>query len=477
MLVACGDNRTTAGSDAAVTDASLDAVVFAACREFDASPASAPAHVASMLDASDVQSPTMCAAVDAPYGIASSGPDSVVPLEGLVAGTAYVVQLRSPADLAFYVVTGCSTMTGPAAAECALFVDASAGGEEVGRFVATGSSAFVVIDYYLSATPSNQRFTLDVYAEACQDDSACTDAALPVCLHGRCVACADSFDCPSPLLPHCDELTNTCAAGADLCTGDDASEPMDDGPAGAFALFDTGGAFTASAQICSSPRSEVDFYTFDVTSPGETWDLTLTWTGTRDLDLEVYAANGETYALSLWEQPEAIRLGYLPVGSYYVRVMDFSTATSTPVSYTLSGVRASQTGCTLPSDCAVDYRNSVFRGNCTAGACVSITATDLAAGERCDTEDDCLASLACPDFYFAANADTRSVCAPTCMNDSQCASLGANYVCTTYVTTGNFCVQKCTSSEQCPTDPFSEPVSGPWYRLSCQTTTGHCVFQ
>jgi len=477
VLVACGDDKTPVQPDASTdVDAQVDAGVFAACREFVASPFSLPAHVAGMLDASDVASPQMCTTVDAPYGIASAGPDSVVALEGLVPGTAYIVQLRSSSDLAFYVASGCSTMTGPATTECALFVDASAGGEEVGRFVATASDAFVVVDYYASATPANQRFTLDVYPEACQEDGNCT--APPVCYNGRCVQCADGFDCASPALPRCDGANNTCAVGADMCTADDASEPMDDGPSGAVALVpDAGGAFTATAQICSSPRTEEDYYKFDVTTAGETWDLSLTWTGTRDLDVEVYSATGEQLGFSYWEQPEVVRLGYLAIGTYYISISDFSTVTTTPVSYTIAGQRASSTGCTGRADCAVDYRNAVFRGNCTGGACVSITATDLAAGDACDTEDDCQDNLSCPDFFFVANADTRSVCAPHCANDSECTSLGSDYVCTTYLATGNFCVQKCTTSDQCPTDPSSEPLAGPWYRLSCQTSTGRCLFQ
>lgn len=476
MLAACGGGDHAPPRPDASVDASPDATVFAACREFADPPNPVPAHVASMLAASDVQSPTGCAVVNAPYGIASAGPDSVVPLSGLVPGTAYIVQLRSSADLAFYVVTGCSTMTGPSDGECALFVDASARTEEVGRFVASASTAYVVVDYYASATPASQRFTLDVYAEACQDDSACTSGP-PVCYHGRCVECADSFDCPTTSAPRCDGATNLCAAGADLCTADDASEPSDDGPSGAVLLTpDAGGAITATAQICSSPRSEADYYKL-VVAAGETWDFNLAWTGARDLDLEVFTATGDDVGLSLWEQPESMRLAYLAAGTYYVRITDFTTTTTAPISYTLTGQRVSSTGCTGPADCAINYAHEVYRGACTAGACVPITATNLAAGALCDTEGDCAADLACPDFYFMANADTRSVCAPHCTTDAGCAAMGSDYVCTTYLTTGNFCIQKCTADAQCPTDPTSQPISGPWYRLACQTSTGRCVFQ
>ena len=479
MLFACGDDKTPARPDANVQDATPDAPVYAACREFAGVASSVPAHVATALAQSDVQSPMQCTTIDAPYGVESAGPDRVVPLEGLVPGTAYIVRLLSNADLAFYVVDGCSTATGPADSECKLFVDASAEAEEVGRFVASSATAFVVVDHYASATPTNQQFTLDVYAEACQDDAACTSGP-PVCYLGRCVECADSFDCTQPTAPRCDPGVNLCGAGVDVCTADDATEPMNDGPSGAVTLVpDGGGAVTATAQICSSPRGESDYYKFAVTTAGETWDLSLTWTGARDLDLEVLDATGSDVGLSFWEQPETMRLAYLPIGTYYVRVTDFSTVTPASVDYTLAGQRvSSQVGCTVRAECAVNYRNQVFRGECTGGACVPITyATGVGVGGACDTEDDCAASLACPDFFFVANADTRSVCAPHCTSDSGCMSLGADYVCTTYLATGNFCIQKCTADDQCATDPSSEPLTAPWYRLVCQTSTGRCIFQ
>jgi hypothetical protein len=477
LVVGCGDGPDTSVTpDASVVDATPDAPMFAACGEFGGAALTLPAHVTGMLAAADVQSPVQCAAVNAPYGIASSGPDTVVPLVGLVPGTAYVVQLRSGADLAFYVATGCSTMSGPAASECKLFVDASAGGEEVGRFTADSDTAYVIVDHYASATPANQRFELDVYVEACQDDTNCTGGP-PVCFNGRCVECADSFDCPVVGMPRCESATNVCATGTDACTADDASEPANDGPSGAVVLTpDAGGAFTTTNQICSSPRTEADFFKF-AADAGDAWDLTLTWTGTRDLDLEVFNATGQTFGLSFWEQPETMHLSYLPAGTYWIRVTDFSAVTTAPISYTLAGQRVTTTGCTTRADCAADYRNQIYRGDCVNGACVSITATDLGAGSPCDTEDDCSDDLACPDFYFVADADTRSVCAAYCTTDSNCTAMGADYVCTTYLATGNFCVQKCTSDAQCPSDPTSEPVTDPWYRLTCQVSSGRCIFQ
>ncbi len=437
--------------------------------------ATVPAQVMGTLDAPDVQSPTSCAAVDAPYGIESAGPDTVVRIGGLTPGTAYIVKLDSSEDLAFYLASGCSTPSGPAEDECSLFVDASAGTREVGRFVATSTSTYVVIDYYASHTPSNQSFMLEVYPESCTASSQCT-AGLPVCSNGKCVECVSSFDCTDAQRPRCDVAEATCIAGTDACTTDDAIEPADDGPAGARALVpDAGGLATASGQICNTPRSEADYYAFEVGSLGETWDFSLAWTGSRDLDFELYDATGSRLGMSFWEQPERARLTYLPLGTYYVRVRDFSTQTAMPVAYTLTAQRTLGTGCTNRAQCATEYRNQVFRGDCVAGACVTLEgAGQVAEGGACDSVSDCGSGMSCPSFYFVADADARGVCARTCANDGDCAPLGTDYVCTTYLAT-NLCVQKCTADAQCPTSLDSQPVSGPWYRLTCQTATGRCV--
>lgn len=447
------------------------APTFPACKEFSGPGASLPAHVVGALDASDVESPAACTEVDAPYGIESAGPDSVVRINGLTIGAPYIVKLTSAADLAFYVASGCSTATGPGDNECKLFVDASSGTREVGKFVADAATMFVVVDYYASASPSSQAFTLDVYPEMCSSSAQCS-SNLPACVAGQCVECETSFDCMSAAKPRCDTVTNTCTDGIDACVGDETSEPANDGPAGATPIVLTANAAQLSAAICSSPRRiEADFYSFQVTSIGDTWDFDLSWAGNRDLDLVVYTSTGEELGLSFWEHPEHVRLTYLPLGTYYIRVADFSATTTTSVGYTLGVTRAPGSGCTTRAQCATEYRNQQYRGSCVAGACVSITgAGAIAEGGACDSVSDCGTGLACPSFFFVANADTRDVCAPTCTTDTQC---GTGYVCTTYLET-NLCVQKCTSDAHCPTALDQTPATGPWYRLQCTVATGKC---
>jgi hypothetical protein len=421
-----------------------------------------------------VMSPSTCAEVNAPYGIESAGPDSVYLVSGLIPQMPYVVHVSSDADLAFYVVTGCSTATGPSAAQCLLFEDASTGSDEVGHFLAPASSVYVVVDYYASHPPSDLSFTLDVYSETCSTDAMCSGAT-PVCSDGQCVQCASSFDCTNAAHSLCDTDTHTCVTGVDQCNTDDAAEPDDDGPAGATVLVPDGdGTAQHAGSVCSQPSSEVDYLAFDVMTLGETWDVQLAWTGSRDLDLQVVDATGTALGVSFWEQPEHVRLTYLPLGRYYVQVTEFSsTPDSTAVPYTVTSHRTLGAACTAASDCAAEYRNQIFRGDCVAGACIDIAGNGgVAQGGACDSQSDCANGLDCPSFFFVADASTRDVCEPTCASDNDCP--GSDYTCTTYLQ-HNFCVQKCTTDAQCPTVLDSEPTSGPWYQLSCQVATGRCL--
>jgi hypothetical protein len=479
VLAACGGgNANPITTDAAPgADAGADAPPsFVACAGFSAAGVAVPAHITGNLGTASVQSPSSCSTVDAPFGIESAGPDRVIPLTNLSPGAGYVVKLTSASDLSFYVVTGCSTATGPGPDQCQLFEDAAGGGDpEVGRFVAGGSTAYVVIDYYASSSPPSSAFALDVYAEQCQDGTQCSSQT-PACFEGHCVGCVTSFDCTAAAAPVCD-ASQACVAGTDSCTTDGSDEPGNDGPAGAtMIVLDGSGHGVVSGKICSDPRTEYDYFAFDVTSLGQTWAFSLGWLGGRDLDLHVFDATGTELGLSFWEQPEQIRLTYLPLGRYYVRVREFvSTPDASPVTYTLTTQRTLGVGCTSSADCAAEYRNQLFRGACSAGACIPIEGNGaVAEGGACDSQSDCALALQCPSFYFVSDGDTRETCSRSCSDDSGCAALGAGEVCTTYFSS-NFCVQKCTADDQCPTAISSPPASGPWRRLSCDLPTGRCV--
>jgi hypothetical protein len=84
-LAACGEGARVepAPPDAADPD---PASPYAACEEFAAPSSAVPVHVASTVAGADLESPSACAAMDAPFGAESKGPDRVIPISGLDVG-------------------------------------------------------------------------------------------------------------------------------------------------------------------------------------------------------------------------------------------------------------------------------------------------------------------------------------------------------------------------------------------------------
>lgn len=422
-----------------------------------------------------------CATVDAPFGVEAQGPDQVIAVHSLEPGVDYAVRLVSAADLAFYVADGCTaTALSEQVDECLLFVDASKGAVESGRFTAPASGdVVIVVDQYQAQSPADGSFQLEVYAATCSTDNDCP-AQQPACVDNRCSGCGTSFDCPTADKPVCDQINNTCVTGYNQCVGDDPGESGDDGPAGARNVTPAGAQPTVtSGSICNAPLGELDYYRFDVATDGESYEIDLDWNlSSVDLDLEVYDATGKPYGLSLWERPEQVVLTYLPAGTYYAEVNYYGqTQVTTSVDYTITATRVTGSSCASTADCAAEYRNQFFRGECSGGACRNIDgAGALRVGQSCDESPDC-ASANCAAFPFTADADTRSLCTTSCVDDDDCTlKLGAGWLCTTYLT-DNVCVKPCTTSQQCPVVLNAQPQSlGPWYRLHCVLSTGKCSF-
>lgn len=483
LLIACACAYACGGSEPAEPDAGappIDATPpdgFPACAEF-ASPVATITAVPAALEGdlagggADLLGPTGCAVEDAPFGMASIGADVVVALPNLDVGTEYVVRLDAPDDLAFYVVTGCGSAEGPTDEECLLFVDATVEAAEVGRFTAPADTVYVVVDYWAADEPESTGFTLEVYESVCESSSLCTGDT-PVCQDFRCVGCGSDFDCSDAGSPLCDEPTFTCVAGYSSCIGDDAAEVGDDGPAGATLL---GAGQLIAANICNNPSAERDFYRFVVNQPGEHWTITLGWTAAVDLDVIVFDEDGDLVGMSFYEEPEVVEMTYLPAGTYYAMVDYFAqTQTSMTTSYTISATRIVGDACNSAADCAAEFRNQIFRGDCVGGACRAIDGGGLRdPGERCDSDSDCVAAANCASFFFVADADTRMVCGDFCDSDADCAGMGTDFVCTTYLS-DNFCVEKCALDEHCPTVPYSYPDVLPWLRFTCQISTGRCL--
>jgi hypothetical protein len=448
----------------------------AACREIGT-----PAYTASSLPmridgdlvgaGADLESPAACAEVDAPFGAISAGADQVIEVTGLEPGAEYRVRLEADEDLAFYVVTGCSSADGPTDSDCLLFVDASSDRVETGRFVAPAATAFIVVDFFSSRTLDRTSFSVDLYQSGCDSDDDC-DGTTPTCVDHRCVGCTTSFDCKDPQAPVCDTASHTCRAGSGGCAGDDdARENRDDGPAGATPL-----PLGTTGYLCDG-LDERDYFRFDVDTPGEYWQVSLAWLVGEDLQLEAYDATGQLIGKSLHEMPEQMLLTYLPVGRYYVSVSWRDPRSSAaPVLYSIAALGIAGYACVEDSDCADAYRNQAHRGRCEDGACVRIEGNGtVPVGAACDSQSDCDADGECPSFLFTADADTRSVCGLHCRADADCAAMGSGHVCTTYLPE-NFCVQRCTEDDHCPVlADTAAPVGEPWARYVCQESTGRCV--
>ena len=486
VVSACSGPSKTAPADAgALTDATSDATTaissdagYPACHEFAETAMPVPVQTTGDVSTAgaDVLSPPSCNVVNAPYGIESSGVDQVIRVDDLVVGSDYTVVLNSVADLAFYVVTGCDTPTGPSVQECLLFEDDTSGHIEHGVFTAPTTSLWIVVDDYRTEPPSNGSFSLDVTAVQCHTSSDCSGAT-PACSAGQCVGCVTSFDCTSPAASVCDPHSNSCIEGPGGCAIDDPTENADDGPAGALVTApDADSSSVIDGHLCNASDAEHDYIRFDVTVAGEDWSADLDWIGSQDLDLTITDAVGNDVGLSLYSQPEHIDLTYLPIGSYFIRIDDFSVSSSNSVPYQLTVTRMSTTGCTSTADCASTFINQIYRGTCASdGACVDIDGNGaLDVGAPCDSSDDCATGEQCPAFFFVANADTRSVCAPNCVTDADCASAGSDYVCSTYLD-ANLCVQKCTDDDQCPRIPDAAPTTPPWAFLTCDLPSGQCL--
>ncbi|MCP4446265.1 MAG: hypothetical protein GY811_13110 [Myxococcales bacterium] len=316
------------------------------------------------------------------------GEDQVIRLDNLTPGTGYVVQLDAPSDLAFYVVSDC-TGADPVAGECLVFTDEELGQSvELADFTAPASgTVFVVVDHYVDETApqlADGTYTLSVVEPECEEDMDCSGTPnTPFCSAFECVACSTSFQCDSAEAPVCDGTTNTCVAGSDTCTPDDASESGDDGPAGAasIAVPTAGSPTVVNASICSDPLTEIDFYT--IVLAAET-DLvfSLEWTaiaGDPDLDLVLVDGDGLVVNSSFIDNPEVLVQADLAAGTYYLAVSRYEpdgTPTAASIPYTLS---ASVTECENSFDCE------------TAGAPVCSPADTCVAGSTTctsDTDDD-----------------------------------------------------------------------------------------
>ncbi|HUQ02444.1 MAG TPA: PPC domain-containing protein [Kofleriaceae bacterium] len=292
------------------------------------------------------------------------GPDQVIVLGGLTAGTTYVLDLDTAEDLGMYVTETCAD-GGPATGSCILLVDETTGAES-GEFVApAGGTVYVIIDTADGVTLADGNYTLGVRAAECTTNAQCSGAT-PICSAGfECVQCTSPFHCATTGAPVCDGATSTCVAGNAQCTGDDAAE-QDDGPAAArtmtFPAANTPTTLTGS--VCSLPAVEGDWYKFTATAAGQV-RVGVTWNDTAaDMDVLVYNSMGQAIAQGIAEGPgPEAALAMLPAaGEYFVEVYLYDPANSAPaVAYSVT--------LSLP-ECTNAFQCTAGEPICSLGECV-----------------------------------------------------------------------------------------------------------
>jgi hypothetical protein len=285
-----------------------------------------------------------------------SGEDLVIRLDGLIAGTDYAVKLDGASDVSFYVASGCREISVGPGDQCLLFVDQS-GANEHGDFTAPDAGPlYLIIDHFGTEPLPDGAFSVRVAAAECSNSGECGSG---VCFARLCVECGSPFDCTSATAPACDPVANACAAN-DQCSGDDARENADDGPAGAVPL-----AFPSlvNGAICNAPDGELDWFRFDVATTSDL-ALQLDWSGDADLDLVLIDSIGTTITSTLFNHPEILLLRDRPPGSYYLLVSQFDGTSPVAVPYTLT---ASLPECDDAFDCT--QSNAPTCG--PAGACIA----------------------------------------------------------------------------------------------------------
>jgi hypothetical protein len=297
-----------------------------------------------------------------PYGVAAPGPEQVIELTNLITDATYAIRVDADYDSAFYVVTGCGGESTFLPGECLFYADGEISEDEVGQFVATGDTAYVIVDYYSASSPTTGTYRLTVVENPqCTDDWGCT-----------------SDD------PVCDPTSLTCAAGFDQCVGDDAQEP-DDGPLGATAMALVPDSPTAvSGGICGAPAEEADWFRFTAAA-GDAVNVTLTWSDDNELDLYVYDSDGvQVSSLYGYTSPDTLQLSALAAGDYFMKLVRYGDTSTAVSNYTLT---LAVPECTWSGDCGTT--EPVCTGDQLCAA-----AESMCAGEGTGDDGDDGASVA-----------------------------------------------------------------------------------
>ena len=253
-----------------------------------------------------------------------------------------------------------------------------------------------------TSMPSNARAT-----------PQCSAAGTPACFEGQCVGCVTSFDCPQPPRRPCAARTTPVASGSmraratrstSRATTARPARPRSSSTTSARARSPARSARTHAPRPTSSPsRSPRSARPGTSSSPGSAAATSIS---------RSTMPPARSSGMSFWEQPERIRLTYLPLGRYLRpgprvrgdRQRDGAglhphrpARRSAPACHGARGLRHRRTATRSSAATASPARASRSRA----------AARSSRAG-RATAESDCGPASQCPSFFFVADGDTRA---------------------------------------------------------------------
>ncbi len=244
-------------------------------------------------------------------------------------------------------VAGSAAVCNTPATESDFFVYTASAGEDIRITLDSGDGSDLGVEVFAAdGTPFGTLDTAndpeiglltdleagDVFFRVFLTASPAVTVASPYTLLIDPPGCTWDVECRTPGLPKCGPELECIASAATACTGDDAVENDDDGAGlgtDATPTLDDATGTVINAGICSSPQTgntltdENDWYRITV-GAGETLDITLTWTGTDDLDIFLVDEDLNVIDDSLFgTEIETISATDLPAAEYYLLVHYF----------------------------------------------------------------------------------------------------------------------------------------------------------
>jgi hypothetical protein len=265
----------------------------------------------------------------------------------------------------------------------------------------------------------------------CETDLDCA-SDFRECVAGRCEIrqqCRSSADCPDG---------DVCAQtpfGAFLCSappppatcGDDGQP--NDTPATATALETRG--MSVGGLACQGDR---DWFVVDVPADRAGGTLRVQVSFRAGVDIDAYAAvvsGAEGVLIGAATSPdmttETIELRFVPAGSIYFRVEQFSSDALADTPYTISAELVdAPSGCTAEGNECLGLEFPRITCDAATGACLPLRGDgQVALGGLCDSDDDCGAGAeACWTFEGAEGVRAgANICTHTCQAEADCADV------------------------------------------------------